>query len=231
MKKINIRILSSLLCGVPVVAFAGQYDTYNKYDSYYNTQRYTKDNSSETTRSAVVPKNIRFFIGLNTSLISYEQVKISYKHADVEEKQSHTYINYKPFDNASFSFGLDSDNGFRFSIGITHCDTNTKFIDGSESDSTISAFGASVNIPFVKKEVTSPFVSLGISYITVKQGDLDVKFPAYYAGLGITHNFSNNIFGVLTAQYGFMSKAEISKIDAEYMDSGIFVNLGLGYRF
>lgn len=221
----NFKIISLLLLVMPVVgnAYGAYYHPYGKYESSYNTQQYQKNNKSDL--------NIRFFVGLNTALVSYDKTEIKYKTAGVSEEQTTTKINYDIFDKAGFVFGIDSDYGFRLSLGAQHYNADTKFVDGSNSDASVLALGAMLDIPFVKKEITSPFLRLGANYISVDQNDVKIHFPAYYVGLGVTHNFTKNIFGTLVATYAFMAKTDVAKVDATYQENALTVSMGLGYRF
>ena len=239
MKKRNLKIVSLLLYGIPVVTFANTDNAYfNSYDIYgpsYNTQMYYQNDyryqNTESNRSGYKIRNIRFFMGLNTSLINYDQTEITYNNASVSEKQTTTKINYDIFDKVGFVFGVDSDNGFRLSLGAQHYNTDTQFIDSSKDEASILALGVMLDIPFVKKETTSPFFSLGINYINIDQNNIDIKFPAYYIGLGITRNFTKDIFGILRATYAFMSKVDIPELDASYKENAFSLGMGIGYRF
>ena len=246
MKNINIKI-ALLLCGLPMVAFAnnnGPYNNYyNDYESAYSPQEYYQKNygysrqknygysRQESSRSGYKIQDIRFFVCLNTSLINYDQTEITYNNAHVSEKQTSTKVNYDVFDKAGFVFGIDSDNGFRLSLGAQHYNTETKFVDGSDDEASVLALGLMLDIPFVKKETTSPFFSLGVNYIEVDQNDINIKFPAYYVGLGVTHNFTKDMFGMLRATYAFMAKADISEVNASYKENAISIGMGIGYRF
>ena len=223
MKNRIISILSLALCSAPIVAdaYGAYYNPYGEYDTSYNTQQ--KNNKLNL--------GIRFFVGLNTALISYDKTEITYKTAHVSEEQTTTKINYDIFDKAGFVFGVDSSYGFRLSLGAQHYNTETKFVDGSDDEASILALGLMVDIPFVKKETTSPFIRFGINYISVDQNDVKIQFPAYYVGLGVTHNFTKDIFGILTATYAFMSEADISDIKATYKENAFTIGMGLGYRF
>lgn len=239
MKNTYIKI-ALLLCGLPMVAFANNNESYynnsyNNYETSYSPQNYYQNDDrysrKESSRSGYEIQDVRFFVGLNTSLISYDQTEITYNNADVSEKQTSTKVNYDIFDKAGFVFGIDSDNGFRLSLGAQHYNTETKFVDGSDDEASVLALGLMLDIPFVKKEITSPFFSLGINYIEVDQNDINIKFPAYYVGLGVTHNFTKDMFGMLRATYAFMAKADISEINASYKENAVGVSMGIGYRF
>ena len=87
------------LCAMPIVAdaYGAYYNPYGEYDTSYNTQQ--KNNKLNL--------GIRFFVGLNTALISYDKTEITYKTAHVSEEQTTTKINYDTFDKAGFVFGVD----------------------------------------------------------------------------------------------------------------------------
>ena len=254
MKNANIKILA-LLCGALVVTnvHGAYYNPNNEYDSYYDNQRYSDNDytphnyASKKTRSPIVPNDIRFFVSLETTLMSYMQIKESqhFTNFDVESQTKDTSINYKPFEYANFSFGIESDNGFRFGLKVVHYNTETKtkvntydFVQNSVTDTTSTGFAASLDIPFVKLETTIPFLRFGVGYIIVEYDDSDIKSkmtPFYFDfGLGITHNFSKNIFGILIGQYSFMPKTDVSGASnvSQYHTQNTFsINLGLGYRF
>lgn len=222
MKNRIIPILA--LCAMPIVAdaYGAYYNPYGEYKSSYNTQQYQKDNKLNL--------NLRFFVGLNTAIVSYDHTEIKHERAGFSEEYTTTKINSDVFDKAGFVFGLDSDYGFRLSLSVQHYDTETKVGDTDSETSTL-ALGAALDIPFVKKEITIPFLRLGISYISINQNDAKIQFPAYYFGFGITHNFTKNMYGILTATYGFMSDADISELNATYNESALTIGMGLGYRF
>lgn len=254
MKNANIKIFASLCWLLAVTNVHGAYyNSDNEYDSYYDNQRYSNDDytprdyASKKTRSPIVPNDIRFFVSLETTLMSYMQIKESqhFTNFDVESQTKDTSINYKPFEYANFSFGIESDNGFRFGLKVVHYNTETKtkvntydFVQNSVTDTTSTGFAASLDIPFVKLETTIPFLRFGVGYIIVEYDDSDIKSkmtPFYFDfGLGITHNFSKNIFGILIGQYSFMPKTDVSGASnvSQYHTQNTFsINLGLGYRF
>lgn len=234
MKNKQVRVAFLLLLCMPIAALANSTnennDSYNnEYDQYettYSTPHYDQNDGQDYKAS-----DVRFFMGLSTSLISYDQVKVSYNKMHVSEKQTSTKVNYDIFDKSGLTFGVDSDNGFRLSLSVQHYNTDIKFADGSDDEASLLSFGAALNVPFVKKDITSPFLSLGISYISIDQGDTDINFPAYYVGLGITHNFTQEIFGTLSATYGFMSKTDISDLNISYEENVFVMGIGIGYRF
>lgn len=252
MKNAKIKILA-LLCGALVVTnvHGAYYNPNNEYDSYYDNQRYSNDDytphnyASKKTRSPIVPNDIGFFVALETTLMSYTQIKENQHFTnfdfDLEWKTKDTSINYKPFENANFSFGIESDNGFKFALKIVHYSTESKNITSmghvSVTDTTSTGFAGLLDIPFVKLETTIPFLRFGVGYIMVETNDSDIKSemnPFYFdVGLGITHNFSKNVFGVLVGQYSFMPKtdASYSSVEAYHTQNSFSLNIGLGYRF
>ena len=242
MKNAKIKILA-LLCGALVVtnAHSAYYNPNNEYDSYYDNQRYSNDDytprnyTSKKTRSPIVPNEIGFFVGMGTSLMSYSQAKGTVNNSDYKEKYTTTSINYKPFENAYFSFGVDSDNGFRFAINIKHYKVRTKIMDNPEADTTLNVFGGVLDIPFVKLESTSPFLRFGAGYIFQHNESTEIKTPEFDVGLGVAHNFSKNVFGILLACYYVQPRSKVDmsmvKNDAYRTENGFFLNLGLGYRF
>ena len=257
MKNINIKILV-LVCGALVVTnvHGAYYNPNNEYDSYYDNQRYSNDDytprnyASKKTRSPIVPNDVRFFVGLETTLMSYIHVKenqrlrTDYFTQDINDESSDTSINYNPFANAIFSFGLESDNGYRFALKIMHDSAESKSTgDDSQTETTITGFMGSLDIPFVKLETTSPFLRFGVGYIIEESDDNGLNFDLngfmFDIGLGVTHNFSKNIFGVLVGHYNFVPKAKMStspedggyRVDGHMTENGFLLNLGLGYRF
>jgi hypothetical protein len=242
MKNANIKILASLCWALAVTNVHGAYyNPSNEYDSYYDNQRYSDNDytphnyASKKNRSPIVPNDIGFFVGLETSLISYSQAKGTVQNSDYKEKYTTTSINYKPFDNAYLSFGVDSDNGFRFALNVKHYKVRTKIMDNPEADTTLNVFGGALDIPFVKLESTSPFLRFGAAYMFRHNESIEIKTPAFNVGLGVAHNFSKNVFGILVAQYAVMPKAKLgtsmSENAAYYTENGFLLNLGLGYRF
>ncbi len=217
------KAIALLFCTMPMTAFANQYNNiYGSYEQNYPTSNYNPGYKIQ---------DVRFFIGLNTTLLRYDQVKVSYDDAHVSEKETTTEINYKVFDNSSFTFGIDSDNGFRLSLGFVHYNHDMKIMGVSDNEASEFVLGAALDIPFVKKEITSPFLRFGVEYISIDQNNIDIKTPAVSAGLGLTHNFSQDIFGVLATTYTFMIKADISELNASYKENQFAINMGIGYRF
>lgn len=235
MKNERVKVAFLLLLCLPITALANSNDDYNdnynneeynQYETTHYTPQYSPNDGQDYKTS-----DVRFFVGLSTALVGYDQVKISYNKANVSEKQTSTKVNYDIFDKSGLTFGVDSDNGFRLSLSVQHYNTDIKFADGSDDEASLLSFGAALNVPFVKKDITSPFLSLGISYISIDQGDININFPAYYVGLGITHNFTQDIFGTLSATYGFMSKTDISDLNISYEENVFVMGMGIGYRF
>lgn len=223
MKKSNIKIISPLLCCIPMTGFAETdylpvpYEEWEVLDDTYADKQ-----------------DVHFFVGLASPLISYTNVKVSDKVSHLTEKQTETKINYNLFDKMGINFGIQSESGFRLTFAIQHYNTEIKFIDGSDAKSSYSEFGASVAIPLITKVATQPFLTLGLSFVmqdNVNNTGIDMDNPVFAFGLGIAHNFSDHVFGTLTGNYQFMPRQDISDLDVSYSGNALHIGVGLGYKF
>lgn len=223
MKKSNIKIISSLLCCIPVTGFAETdyipvpYEEWEVLDDAYADQQ-----------------DVHFFVGLESSLISHTNVKVSDNVFHLTEKQSETKINYNLFDNMGMDFGIQTESGFRVTLRIQHYNIDKKFIDSSSAESSYTQFGASVAIPLMKKIAVQPFLYLGLDYVmqdNVNNTGIDMDSPVFSFGLGIAHNFSDHVFGTLTGNYRFMPRQDVSDLDVSYSGNALHIGVGLGYKF
>lgn len=227
MKPSKISILPILACIIPSIGIANEYETEPKYE-------YTENSDIQNT----APKSMRFFIGLNTPLLTYTNAKLTCTDEKVtsieyEETDNDIKVNYNVFENASFVFGLDIDNDFRLSFLVRH-NNNKININDSKTKTTNTNLGLALDIPFTKEEITSPFIRLGMEHIRHSYDSMEIKGFGYIVGLGVTHNFTNNLFGTLSANYEFAQPdIDISgtTLSYKYKENQFSLTIGLGYRF
>lgn len=238
MKKLNTAILSLLLCNISSAGFADLYgDNYNNNNSYYQSQRYEQYNtptynhyqSEESGYKSDLP--VRFFIGLNAPIIEYSHIKASTQ--GYSEEHTNTKINNAILENTGLTLGLDTENGFRVSLLVAHKNTEDT-VNNTETEQSQTNIGLALDVPFVKAEKTSPFIRLGIEYTSADNEAQDIKASGfgYFAGLGVTHNFTNNLFGILSATYEFgKPDVTVSGDKFSYKQDLFGLSIGLGYRF
>ena len=219
MKTSTISILPVLVCVIPSIGLANEFDTE------------TIETDPNPIIQKITPKKIRFFVGLNTPLVAYTSTEIT--STGYEAENYNTKINYNIFENASFVFGIDTDNGFRLSFLARHNNTEIN-INDSKTETTNTNLGLALDIPFTKKEITSPFIRLCIEHVKYSDDSMKLNGFGYGAGLGITHNFTNNLFGTLSANYEFAQPdIDISgtTLSYKYKENQFSLTIGLGYRF
>jgi len=225
MKLSKTTTLALLFGTIPTISFANTETTnhnYNEYD-YKEPAEYVYEYDYK--------KPVRFFIGLNAPLIQYQNIKASAN--SYEETDSVTKINNKIFENTALVFGADTDSDFRLSFLISHNSNETKIANISTKTKQTN-LGLVLDIPFLKEAETKPFARLGLEYLNFEQTDIDMSGSGigYILGLGITHNFTNDIFGVISASYAFgKPDVDVSDVELSYKENTFGLSVGLGYRF
>ena len=226
MKTLKITTLAFLLGAIPSMSFANTETSQQKdieYD-YEEPMEYKYDYNYE--------KSVRFFVGLNAPLIQHQNTKISAKGYE-ETTYYVTKINNKIFENTALVFGVDTDFGLRISFLISHNSDETEVANVSTKTKQTN-LGFALDIPFAPKRETIPFLRLGVEHTNFEQTDIDMSGSGmgYILGLGVSHNFSKDIFGVLSFSYESASpETKVSGIDLTTKTNAFVIGLGVGYRF
>lgn len=239
MKFAKIAVLSMSFGLISSMCLAEAYGNgYDEYNSYYRTSEYGQYvpnirsyNTTKQHTNTELP--VHFFVGLGVPLLKYSKISASATEHDYKEEHTETKINNNIFENINLNLGVDTDSGFRVSFAFSHNNKEDK-INNTNTEISQTNIGLALDIPFVKKEKTSPFIRLGIEHIASDNDELEMKASGfgYFAGLGVAHNFSKNIFGILSATYAFgKPDVDVSGVDISYKEDCFTINMGLGYRF
>ena len=178
----------------------------------------------------------RFFVGLQASLLSYDNYEITLDNYGTISSSKNLNFNSNIFDNQSFTFGLEINEDFRIFLGMSH--HSEEYENSYELSATSYELGADVMLGNFKK--VSPFVRFGIGFIGVEEDDNSYEYNelsamAYMLGFGVNYNMSDNVFAYAALQYQFIPETEV---DTGYDDSGVDIevqalgfNIGIGYKF
>ena len=240
MKTTGVMALTLLLSGLPMAVSAKTENVYNIYNTYneYNKFNQPDDLQNEVPNEPNVEqspeinknKNPRFFISLGAPLIQHTNFKIVDKETNTCATVSRTALNSDVFNDTSFTIGFDK-NDFRFALHIVYNNAEASaYSDNVEGKETV--LGVSLDAPVIKQMSTFPFVRLRMGYTSAKvevnnQND-DINGSFFGMGLGIAHNFTQDVFGTMTAMYHI---ARMNNSDIDIRADGFSVLLDLGYKF
>ncbi len=246
MKKINLTILSLLLCVISSLAYANS-DENNENDYTQSTEEQqsypvSPENNISLKHDEQIP--VRFFVGLNIPVIKHQRVSVTGKYQNAyftgissTEKNKTTYINYDLFANTKLDFGLSIDNDFDIHVLFSHNNEQNKTAD-TNIELSQTNFALVLDIPFTqKKQPTHPFVRLGFEHGNIDSDTSGIKADAmgFLVGMGINHNFTHNIFGTIVGMYEFSNPNQdlknVPNIDISSKVNIFGITIGLGYRF
>lgn len=236
MKFSKIMVLPLLVCGVASTASAGSYiNNYGEYNNKNHDQGRSVivshgDNVSK--RSGYDDMSVRFFVGLDASLFQYDNIRATadgYRERDYDIK-----INHKILENTGLLFGTDINDGYKVYLLLNHHNNKVK-VNGNSTNSAQTNLGLALDIPVLKQEYITPFIRVGLEYMWADVKDTNHMKGhglGYMAGVGISHNFTDNIFGNLSLTYEFAHPdVKVSGTDLSYKQDALVLGLGLGYRF
>jgi opacity protein-like surface antigen len=231
----KVMVLPLLMSGVVSVASAGSY--INNYGEYSKTHEQVRPvvvshSDSVSKRSGYDDMSVRFFMGLDAALFQYDNVRASadgYRERDYDIK-----INHKILENTGLSFGADINDGYKVYLLLNHYNNKVK-VNGDSTNASQTNLGLALDIPVLKQESITPFIRVGLEYTWVDVKDsnhMKGHGLGYMAGVGLSHNFTDNIYGNVYLTYEFAHPdVKVSGTDLSYKQDALVLGLGLGYRF
>ena len=232
----KVMVLPLLMSGVVSVASAGSY--INNYGEYSKTHEQVRPvvvshSDSVSKRSGYDDMSVRFFMGLDAALFQYDNVRAS---ADgYRERDYNIKINHKILENTGLSFGADINDGYKVYLLLNHYNNKVKVNGDSTNASSQTNLGLALDIPVLKQESITPFIRVGLEYTWVDVKDsnhMKGHGLGYMAGVGLSHNFTDNIYGNVYLTYEFAHPdVKVSGTDLSYKQDALVLGLGLGYRF
>lgn len=190
-------------------------------EEFFNPTEY-----NETFYPTKKDRGSSFFVGLETSLMSYAKTKITDDKSDFSSKINTFSLNQDIFNNLSLLFGVDMGNTGRVTFNI-----NQSSIETETEDTDMAAYSLRVDMPIIKDKIITPFLRLGVGYISINEGGEDISSPMLILGFGGNYNISQHVFSYLAMNVAFMPEADIGKTDLNYKETLFTVSVGLGYKF
>ena len=169
---------------------------------------------------------VKFFIGLETPLISYSKARISNDNQGISIKNTESNLNEDIFDGLSLNFGLNFGNSSRVAFLISQ---NSKEI--ANVDTSFSACSLRFDIGLNTDTKVTPFVRFGLGYVSLEDETDELSALSIIFGFGGNYSFSENAFGYVALNYSFLPDADTGHSDLTYKEQNLFFTFGLGYKF
>ena len=180
----------------------------------------------------VPASNNKFFINIELPLLSYVGSTVSLDGVDTLEN-TEIKLNNGVLDNSSLRFGFSFNDVVRMGFDIAHysVESEIKEFGSDDSESSVGAYGVTLDAILMKNTKVSPFVRVGIGYIDVKEDSFEMNAPMFKIGFGINCRVTENIFSYGALEYSILSKTEIEKTEAEVEANAFSILFGIGYQF
>lgn len=238
MRKVFVALTGVGLCTSVAFAETEELKLYEENkDVVVVSENFDTITYNDTVYVPVREEKVDFFIGLELPLLSCVSSTVSAESysgnsIDYSIENTDISINNAVLDNKSLLFGFSLNDYARIVFDVAHYSTETDYgIGGDNLESHMGVYGAMVDAIISKEFLVSPFVRVGVDYLTVEEEDSDFSALVFGLGFGVNYKMTENVFSYALLEYNFLPETDIDDTDTNIEAHSVSLSLGLGYRF